>query len=60
MNNDIHVLPVNDLKPHEESGVGCPCKPRIEVVGADLIIVHNAWDNREVFEQAIEAMSEDI
>jgi hypothetical protein len=58
MNNDIHVLPLYDLKPHIEIGVDCPCRPTIEAIGANLLIIHNAWDNREVFEQAIEAMNE--
>ena len=59
-NNDIHVLPVNDIKPHKNTGTDCPCNPTIEVVGADLIIIHNAWDHREVFEQAIDAMNEEV
>ena len=47
---DINVLPVNDLKEHIE-GVNCECVPRVEVEGAYLIIVHNAYDHREIIEQ---------
>lgn len=48
---DWHVLPENDLVPHED-GEGyplqdCPCDPEIEVVGASLLIIHNAYDGRE-------------
>lgn len=48
--DNIHILPVNDKKEHDMSA-NCPCKPRIEVVGAVLIIIHNAYDHREVIEQ---------
>ncbi len=48
--DDIHVMPVNDKKEHEMS-VSCHCKPRIEVEGAALIIIHNAYDHREIIEQ---------
>ena len=54
MNDDEHIIPRNDINPHIETE--CPCKPTIKVVGADLLIIHNAWDNREVFEQAIVSM----
>ena len=46
---DVHVLPLNDIKEHTES-TKCHCKPRIEVVGANLIIIHNAFDHREIIE----------
>jgi hypothetical protein len=47
--NDIHVMPENDLREHVFNN--CPCNPRIEVEGADLIYVHNSWDGREYVEQ---------
>jgi len=50
MNNDINVLPVGDIKSHIEDAT-CPCNPRIEVIRANLLIVHHAWDNRELFEE---------
>ena len=52
-NDDIHVYPVNDLRDHITDAPGCPCEPRIEVEGATLIYVHNAWDYREIVEQAV-------
>jgi hypothetical protein len=48
----IHVLPVNDLFPHIEEGTNCPCRPRIERHGNDLLVIHNAWDGREQWEEA--------
>ena len=56
MNNyDIHVLPVDDIKSHEEN-TKCHCNPKLEVIGANLLIVHNAFDHREIIEE-IEAES---
>ena len=54
---DIHVYPINDLQEHILEGLDCPCEPTIEVVGAVLVIAHNAWDNREIIEQAEEIIN---
>ena len=43
----IHVVPLNDLKPHVESGRWCHCKPRID----GDVLIHNAYDGREFFEK---------
>ena len=56
-NDDIHVYPLNDLQEHITTGTDCLCSPRIEVIGATLIIVHNSWDHREIVEQAIEIIN---
>ncbi len=56
-NSDIHVYPINDLQEHILIGVDCPCKPDVEVIGAILVIVHNAFDHREIVEQAINIMN---
>jgi hypothetical protein len=55
--DDIHVYPLNDLWEHIVDGPGCPCEPRIEVSGAALLYVHNAFDHREIVEQAIDIMN---
>jgi hypothetical protein len=52
--NDIHVMPVDDLKEHVFEN--CPCNPRIEVEGGNLIYVHNSWDGREYIEQVEEML----
>ena len=49
-NDDVDVMPVNDLREHIP-GTHCPCKPTIEIVGANLVIIHNSWDGRELIEQ---------
>jgi hypothetical protein len=55
--SDVHVYPTMDLKEHIVDGPGCPCNPHIEVEGGALIYVHNAWDCREIIEQAIDIMN---
>lgn len=40
------MVPLNDLKPHIESGAWCHCQPRIE----GDVVIHNAYDGREFFE----------
>lgn len=51
----IHVLPINDLYEHEEAE-WCPCKPKIEENG--MLIIHNAFDNREVIEETKSILKE--
>lgn len=41
----IHVLPNNDLWPHECSP-WCMCNPVLKDFGT--VIVHNSWDGREL------------
>lgn len=49
--NDIyHVLPVADLKAHED-GVRCWCKPTVQTFdNGNTLITHNSLDGREFFE----------
>ena len=47
-----HILPVNDIKPHEEEGTQCPCKPALQFENGEMIVIHNAWDCREAVEEA--------
>jgi len=58
-NDDTHVYPLNDLYEHITIGTECPCNPRIEVIGPSLLIIHNAWDNREMFEQIVDFLNGD-
>lgn len=50
MQGDIHIIPVDDLKDHDESQY-CHCDPRIEPGdhGCNMI-VHNSYDGRELIE----------
>lgn len=55
-----HVLPVNDLKDHEESTT-CECEPRCEwQPSGDLIVVHTSYDGRETLEEVNEILSKPI
>ncbi len=47
---DWHIMPVNDRKEHVQ-GDSCHCKPRIEKVDDNRIIVHNSYDCRELIEE---------
>jgi hypothetical protein len=55
--NYTHIFPINDLREHVLVGPDCPCEPEIKVDGASLIVVHNAYDHREIVEQAIAIMN---
>jgi hypothetical protein len=63
MNNDRHVYPLDEEKLHivsgPTSGVDCPCKPRVEMEGGSLIVIHNSFDHREIVEQAIDIMNDE-
>jgi hypothetical protein len=48
-----HVFPTNDLHEHILVGFDCPCVPKIVLEGASLIVVHNAFDRREIAEQRL-------
>lgn len=45
--DDLHVVPVEDLLPHNTDSHECACDPEIEVHGGKLIIIHNSFDGRE-------------
>lgn len=50
-----HVLPINDLKPHEEKST-CACQPKVSnLEHGDMLVVHNAYDRREIMEQLLAA-----
>ena len=47
----LHVLPVNDIRLHSESGEICHCNPRIDRSNDEVLVIHNAFDGREMFEE---------
>ncbi len=57
-NLPIHVYPVNDEKEHDvedSEGLGCcSCNPVIDWSGPRVLVIHNAFDMRELIEQAEE------
>lgn len=51
----VHVLPVDDLIEHEDTGDDCPCGPTVEPVQRDdgsygWLISHHSLDGREALE----------
>ena len=48
-----HIYPLADIWGHVTEGTECPCDPTIEVVGAEILVMHNSFDHREIVEQAI-------
>ncbi|MCP4661029.1 MAG: hypothetical protein GY856_36975 [bacterium] len=50
----IHVVPTDDLREHITNGDPCPCLPRGPECG--LLLVHNAYDGREVGEVCRDAL----
>jgi len=51
-NNDIFVIPLDDIREH--SRYDCPCGPKTEIYGERLLVIHNSFDEREVIEGAVE------
>jgi len=54
----IHILPINDIKPHTEDST-CKCNPKIETIEdtGELMCVHNSFDGREFVEELIEGVN---
>jgi hypothetical protein len=55
----IHILPIDDLEPHIESGTSCKCNPKVEIEEGELIVIHNAFDLREVVEKVKSILTND-
>lgn len=45
----VHVLPIDDLRPHQEIGTDCWCEPELKEDGR--LVVHNSADGREFKER---------
>ena len=54
----ITVTPLNDIKPHNDYSTTCECNPDVEIVNNEIIIIHNAFDKRELDEQINEILTE--
>lgn len=55
----IHVYPLNDEKAHELEGTTCHCGPSVEwsdpetgEAYSEALVIHNAFDCREIVEEA--------
>jgi len=47
----IHVVPIDDLREHDEMGTTCWCAPRVYEEDGNTLVVHNSMDGRELIEQ---------
>ena len=54
-----HIIPVNDLKEHEDSSI-CHCQPSVSIEEGDIFIVHNSCDNREFKEDFVKNIKDRI
>jgi len=54
-NGDIDVIPL--IEEHEQGTGKCSCRPAVEVIGSNLLIIHNSFDKCEFIEQAIAIMN---
>ena len=52
---DRDVLPIGEEDNHSR-GPGCVCDPKVDLVGAYVLTVHNSFDHREIIEQALEIL----
>ncbi len=46
---ELHVAPIGDRKRHQLR-IKCRCRPSLMVVGEAIIVIHNAFDFREIVE----------
>jgi len=48
----VHIVPVKDLRRHNQRGRGCWCQPRVDgLPNGWVLVVHNAVDGRDLIEQ---------
>jgi len=43
-----HIYPINDKREHDINTLYCDCEPRID--WENNMVIHNAWDMREIEE----------
>ena len=49
------VIPINDLKKHDEGGM-CACYPNIIFENGEMIVIHMAFDGRHLIEEVNEIL----
>lgn len=52
----IHVMPRGDLREHVADGIKCWCNP-VRDIEEESVIVHNAMDRRELYEEGERKLS---
>ena len=46
----IVVHPIDDIEAHDLTSTTRPCHPTLEIHSDDILLIHNAFDNREKYE----------
>jgi hypothetical protein len=47
---DIHVLPIHDLREHEDTRT-CWCQPTLRQESGAMMVIHQSADGRELIEK---------
>ncbi len=55
----VIIVPINDIREHEENSSTCPCDPKVEIKNGEMVLIHNAFDHRQIVEQAREILKRD-
>jgi hypothetical protein len=50
----LHVYPLDEESQHNLTGTDCECMPAVDFDLPEALVVHNAFDGREIFEQLAE------
>ena len=45
------VVPISDIKDHDDFNENCHCNPIVREEENEIVIIHNAYDPRELFEE---------
>lgn len=45
-----HVYPLGDIIQHDTETDNCVCQPKIEFINGEKLVIHNSFDEREIFE----------
>jgi hypothetical protein len=48
----VHVVPTHVVRRHTLAS-SCPCRPETSPADPGFVVKHNAWDRREVLEEAV-------
>lgn len=51
----IHIVPTADIKEHDLNTF-CPCDPLVDYDEPEILVIHNAFDGRELLELAEEIL----
>ena len=46
-----HILPINDIKRHNNNGEWCHCSPEIRRDSNGVLVIHHSYDAREFQEE---------